>query len=93
MKPATVKIKKIPSRFKHQVPKYKIIRSDTCISCGTCWNSCPDFFEKSPEDFCGQVIEKYRIKNNPFEGEAPAGIGKMVKRAADLCPVRIIQIS
>jgi len=64
-----------------------------CISCGKCWNSCPDLFEKNLEDVCAQVIEKFRIKSNPYEGEAPAGIGKMVKRAEDLCPVRIIRIS
>ena len=27
MKPSTVKIKKMPSRFKHQIPKYKVTRS------------------------------------------------------------------
>jgi len=64
-----------------------------CISCGKCWNSCPDLFEKNLEGVCGMVIEKYRINNNPYEGEAPAGIGKMVRRAADLCPVQIIHIN
>jgi len=41
MKPATVKIKNTPSRFKHQVPKYKVTRSDACINCGTCVKTCP----------------------------------------------------
>jgi glutamate synthase domain-containing protein 2/Pyruvate/2-oxoacid:ferredoxin oxidoreductase delta subunit len=41
MKPSTVKIKKMPSRFKHQVPKYKVTRSSACINCGTCAKSCP----------------------------------------------------
>ncbi len=41
MKPSTVKIKKMPSRFKHQVPKYKVTRSDACINCGTCAKTCP----------------------------------------------------
>lgn len=63
-----------------------------CINCGTCWNSCPEFFEKNPEDDYSQVIEKFWIKSNPYEGEASAGIGKMVKRAADLYPVQIIHI-
>ena len=40
MKPTTVQIKKIPSRFKHQVPKYKVNRSDDCINCGTCAKVC-----------------------------------------------------
>jgi glutamate synthase domain-containing protein 2/ferredoxin len=41
MKPSTVNIKIAPSRFKHQVPKYKITRSDDCINCGTCAKTCP----------------------------------------------------
>ena len=41
MKPSTVNIKLAPSRFKHQVPKYKITRSDDCINCGTCAKTCP----------------------------------------------------
>jgi glutamate synthase domain-containing protein 2/ferredoxin len=41
MKPESVKIKNMPSRFKHQVPKYKVIRSDDCINCGTCAKTCP----------------------------------------------------
>ena len=41
MKPPTVKIKNMPSRFKHQVPKYKVTRSDDCINCGTCAKTCP----------------------------------------------------
>ena len=41
MKPSTVKIEKTPSRFKHQVPKYKVTRSDACINCGTCVATCP----------------------------------------------------
>jgi len=63
-----------------------------CISCGTCWNSCPEFFEQNPKDACSQVIDKYRIKSNPEEGEVPVELEKMVRRAADLCPVQIIQI-
>jgi len=41
MKPSTVVIKPMPSRFKHQVPKYKVTRSDACINCGMCAKSCP----------------------------------------------------
>ena len=40
MKPSTVNIKLAPSRFKHQVPKYKVTRSDACINCGTCAKTC-----------------------------------------------------
>ena len=64
-----------------------------CISCGTCWNTCPAFFEQNPNDALSQVIDEYRIASSPDEGEAPGELEKMVRRAADLCPVQIIQIS
>ena len=41
MKPKTIKIKNTPSRFRHQVPKYMITRSETCINCGICARMCP----------------------------------------------------
>jgi ferredoxin len=71
--------------------KVKIDRK-ACISCAACWNGCPEFFEQNQKDACSQVIDKYRIASNPGEGEAPVELGKMVRRAADLCPVQIIQI-
>jgi glutamate synthase domain-containing protein 2/ferredoxin len=41
MKSLSVKTIRTPSRFKHQVPKYKITRTDACINCGTCARTCP----------------------------------------------------
>jgi glutamate synthase domain-containing protein 2/ferredoxin len=41
MRPSTVQIKDTPSRFRHQVPKYMVTRSDDCINCGTCADTCP----------------------------------------------------
>ncbi|VVB53142.1 Ferredoxin [uncultured archaeon] len=70
-----------------------IIDRNGCISCTTCWNLCPDFFEQNQKDAASQVVEKYRIENNPGEGEAPEKLEKMVRRAADLCPVQVIRIS
>jgi ferredoxin len=74
--------------------KLKIsIDRNGCINCATCWNTCPEFFEQNPKDALSQVIDKYRIANNPGEGEAPGDLEKMVRRASDLCPVQIIRIS
>jgi ferredoxin len=63
-----------------------------CINCRNCWNTCPEFFEQNPKDTYSQVCPKYRIENNPGEGEVPARLWEKVKKAADLCPVRIIHI-
>jgi len=71
--------------------KVSIDRKD-CINCRNCWNTCPEFFEQNPKDTYSQIISKYRIENNPGEGEAPDKFGEMVRKAADLCPVRIIRI-
>ncbi len=50
--------------------KVRIDRDD-CISCGTCWTTCPEFFEQNPYDSHSQVVEKYRIVGNTGEGVAP----------------------
>ena len=63
-----------------------------CIICRNCWNTCPEFFEQNQKDTYSQIISKYRIENNPGEGEASAKLGEKVRKAADLCPVRIIHI-
>jgi ferredoxin len=72
--------------------KVRIDRND-CISCGTCWNTCPEFFEQNPVDTFSQIIDEYRIGNNPAEGDAPEELGKMVRRSSELCPVQIIRVS
>ncbi len=63
-----------------------------CIICGTCWTTCPEFFEQNPDDAFSQIVDKYRIKNNPSEGEAPEELSAMVIRSSELCPVQIIHI-
>ncbi len=39
--PSSVHIQTAPSRFKHQIPKYRITRSNDCINCGLCASLCP----------------------------------------------------
>jgi len=63
-----------------------------CINCRNCWNACPEFFEQNPNDTYSQIISKYRIENNPGEGEVSGKLVEMVKKAADLCSARIIRI-
>ncbi|MGE5390409.1 MAG: glutamate synthase-related protein, partial [Deltaproteobacteria bacterium] len=66
MKPSTVKIEKMPSRFKHQVPKYKVTRSNDCINCGTCAKTCPYGVHERPEGH-NRVYPPINYKCTGFE--------------------------
>ena len=64
----------------------------TCVSCGSCWETCPGFFEQNPDDTFSQVVEKYRLDGKIGEGLLPADLEPCAQDAADLCPVQIITI-
>ncbi len=61
-----------------------------CTSCGTCWETCPAFFEMNNEDMFSQVTAQYRGAT-PGEGSTDEDPG-CVQDAADLCPVSIITV-
>ncbi len=63
-----------------------------CTSCGTCWETCPAFFEENPDDHFSQVIERFRLRDTIAEGSAPDELEACVSDAADLCPVQIIAL-
>jgi len=67
------------------------IERSNCTSCGSCWETCPAFFEENPGDSFSQVIEKFRSEGNIAEGSAPDDLNSCVTEAADLCPVQIIR--
>jgi len=69
-----------------------IIDRKGCINCRQCWNTCPEIFEQNQKDTYSQVCPEYSIENNPGEGEISGKLTEMLKKAADLCPVRIIRI-
>jgi ferredoxin len=64
----------------------------TCVSCGSCWETCPGFFEQDPDDSFSRIIEKFRINGNIAEGTPPADLEACAQDAVDLCPVQIITI-
>jgi ferredoxin len=66
------------------------IDREGCISCGLCWETCPDFFEPSPEDDRSQVVAQYRVEGDPAAGMAPEHLRELVHQAADDCPVEVI---
>ncbi len=68
------------------------IDRNECVSCGTCWETCPAFFEQNTEDSFSQVMAKFRSTENPSDGVSPQELDACVAEAADLCPVQIIHV-
>jgi ferredoxin len=68
------------------------IDREECILCGSCYEACPEVFEESPDDGLSQVVEKYRIDDDPAQGEVPKDLQDCVTEAADVCPVEIIHV-
>jgi ferredoxin len=69
-----------------------IIDRSACVSCGACWNTCPELFDQNPCDLFSQIVDKYRFSCDRAEGIVPEDLVNCALEAADLCPVRIIQV-
>jgi len=67
--------------------KYRIEHDrENCISCGSCWSLCPDFWEQGDDG-------KASLKNNSGNKlEIEEKDLKCNKSAAESCPVNIIHI-
>jgi ferredoxin len=74
-----------------QIMKVTIERN-TCVSCGSCWDTCPNFFEQNPDDSFSEIIKEFRIGDDIAAGTPQADDEACVRDAADLCPVTIIKI-
>ena len=68
------------------------IERDSCVSCGQCWDACPNFFEQSPDDSFSQVIEEFRTGGDKGSGMPAKDDEACCRDAADLCPVTIIHV-
>ncbi|QOJ78476.1 ferredoxin [Infirmifilum lucidum] len=76
------------------MPKFKVtIDRDQCISDMACVSLCPEVFEMNEEDGKSQIVAKYRVGNNPGEGEVPGELEECIKSAAEACPVSIIHVT
>ncbi len=68
------------------------IDRDGCVSCSLCWTSCPELFEQSPDDGHSQIVERYRINEDPAAGVVPDELLAAAQEAADGCPAEVICI-
>ncbi len=64
-----------------------------CVSCGACWNTCPDLFEQNPCDSLSQITEPFRFCGDRAEGNVPDNLFPCSRDAMELCPVHIITIT
>ncbi|VVB65148.1 4Fe-4S single cluster domain of Ferredoxin I [uncultured archaeon] len=78
--------------LKEAINDESIDRRDGCISCGACWESCPEFFEQNPDGNFSMIVEKYR-SGELGEGEAPEDLIDCVIKVSDDCPIEIIHVS
>ncbi len=68
------------------------IERDECISCGVCWDMCPEVVEGEPDDRTSQIVAAYQVAGDAATGEAPEALAACAQEAADLCPVEIIDV-
>jgi len=66
---------------------------DNCVSCGTCWDTCPDLFEQDPDDSLSRICEQYRSGDDIGTGIPPPELEACAQDAADLCPAQVIAIA
>lgn len=68
-----------------------IIDRKNCVSCGSCWDTCPELFEQNPLDSFSQIAGQFRSAGNPAEGTIPSEQEACAAEAAGLCPVQVIR--
>lgn len=69
-----------------------IIDREKCVSCGTCWETCPDVFEENPDDSFSQIAEKFRIGGSIAEGKPSGEFEDCAARAASDCCAEVIGV-
>jgi len=69
--------------------KILIDRND-CIECGVCMGECPHVFELMPPEKA-RVVQQFR-NGAPERGNVGPDLSASVKRAADACPVQVIEV-
>jgi ferredoxin len=63
-----------------------------CVSCGSCWDTCPALFVQNADDSFSEIIEEYREKGDRAASIVLPDAVDCARDAADLCPAAIITI-
>ena len=63
-----------------------------CVSCGSCWDTCPALFVQNADDSFSQIVPGYQEKGDPGTSVELPGDIDCARSAADLCPVTIITV-
>lgn len=71
--------------------KVKIDRIQ-CVSCGSCWDTCPALFVQNEDDSFSQIVPEYQEKNDLSASIGLPDTIDCARDAADLCPAAIISI-
>jgi ferredoxin len=69
-----------------------VIDRGNCISCGSCWETCPEFFEQNLDDSFSQVISAFRLNGSSAEGRPPVEMEECAAKAAELCCAEVIHV-
>ncbi len=68
------------------------IERENCISCGMCWDTCPEVYEQNAADAKSQILSHLQLAQNPAEGSVGEDLEDCARAGADACPVSIISV-
>ena len=68
------------------------IDREECTSCEACWDEYPEIFEENEDDSLAQIVAKFRIAEDPGQGDVPDDLGETAKSAAEECPAEVIHV-
>jgi len=64
-----------------------------CVSCGSCWDSCPALFVQNTDDSFSQIVPEYQENGDLSASRELPDSMDCPRDAADLCPSSIITIT
>jgi ferredoxin len=69
-----------------------VIDQQSFVTCKTCREPYPEFFEQIPDNRFSEIVAKYRLNKDKEAGITPPELDMCVADASVLCPARIISV-